>query len=65
MNQLYGYHDCMLFSFSRAMGSRIMGLMPNLRLLMAVIPKQHLLLEAIPSNNSSMVPPMASQHQVS
>lgn len=42
-----------------------MGLMPNLQLLMAVIPKQHLLLEGILSNNNSMVPPMASQHQVS
>lgn len=47
------------------MGNRIMDPMPNLLLLMAAIPKQHLLLEATPSSNSSMVPHMANQHQVS
>lgn len=39
--------------------------MPNLLLLMAVTPSQHLLLEATPSSNSSIVPHMVSQHQVS
>lgn len=52
-------------SFSRAMGNKIMDPMPNLLLLMAVTPRQPLRQGPIHSSNSSMVPHMASKHQVS
>lgn len=47
------------------MGNKIMDPTPNLLLLMAVTPRQLLLQGPIHSSSSSMVPHIASKHQVS
>lgn len=57
-----------IWSFSKAMASRIMAHIPNLlqQLLIAVTVRQHLQLEATPSSSNSMdLDHMANQHQVS
>lgn len=57
---------CMIFYFSRAIANRAMDHMPNLLLLTAVTPRQHLQLEAtLSSSNNSMGPRMVNQHKVS
>lgn len=58
-----------IWSFSKAMASRVMAHIPNLlqQLLIAVTVRQHLQLEATPSSssNSMDLDHMANQHQVS